>query len=1080
MAQKEALKVFKDFKGIVLLSAMTIFMVCVCVFGEPMSNKIVTLRNISAQQAIDALNTLGIGQSVSKVKNVNSIIITDTPIELRKAYSVVSILDTTDKMEIKLFDVDDQFDLEKTVVPMTVKFKEVGFGSFVVPPIQDRRYKALIDLTDEGKVLLIADGEVSSAIEAELIKTIEKGEKADREEQEDEKIIEVDESIDEAMSVEEKVDDVDVSTSELDIMAVLQKAEQQTKEKPEQVEEDKPIENDSEQVQSIQETAQESVASDTGQENQDKMLLEMLKQFGKKGQEEAGEETVTIEYETEDGMEQRSVRLAEPIIPEANAVLELQLPEKVDIVNMLDLLGEYMGLDYIYDEAKIRGDITLKVQGAITVRDLYSYVEAILKSKGFAMVRGRGKLVLIVPVAEAINYDPTILTEDREVKAGNVFVTNVFELNYIDTQTATKLLTDMKLGTSIVQVPETMTIIVTDYAYRMQRIEDLLSIVDKPGEPKEIKFRIVEYIDVTSLIPKLEKLAEELGSVGISTTIQSSAAPQPSRRTVRSRRTPQPKPTPEGGQVSQEKMVFLEADERTNRIIMIGSPDQLGIVNDLIDSLDIKQKDFREIQMYEITNIAAEEVMLKMEELGITGSSYGSGYGASGSSRSRSSARNSRDPRNRQTQAQQNQPTSAIESEEGVLTDLAQVVLLESTNALLVNATPQQHEQIQMIIAYIDQVALESSTPYVVYPLENQNPVDLADTLNEVVSKTVEAKDEQGKVIKVPTTEEEDITIVPDEGTFSVIVYASRKNQEWIGQLIERLDKRRPQVLINVSLVEISDNDSFEYDLDIIANKEDNVAGSIQFNPINSSAGSDVLEGKWDGASLGGFWTADKIQLLLDTIETKDYGRVLAQPKILVNDNEEGVISTSETTYFKQETQSFPGEGTTPVTTVTFDPYDAKIELGITPNIGEGDLLRLTVDMVREDFDPKTDRPPDYARSNVNTIVTVPDGSTIILGGLTKLNQTKGSSKVPLLGDLPLVGGAFRSISNRNDSTKLYIFVKANILRPDDTSGVGQLRRISERNRDEFERAEKKFQQYQSWPGAEPEPIEPIRVLDVD
>jgi len=137
--------------------------------------------------------------------------------------------------------------------------------------------------------------------------------------------------------------------------------------------------------------------------------------------------------------------------------------------------------------------------------------------------------------------------------------------------------------------------------------------------------------------------------------------------------------------------------------------------------------------------------------------------------------------------------------------------------------------------------------------------------------------------------------------------------------------------------------------------------------------------------------------------------------------------------------------------------------------------------MTREDFEKKEIAPPDYTTSNLTTIVTVPDGSTIILGGLTKLKQSKAGSKVPLLGDVPLVGGLFRTISNSDEASKLYIFVKANILRPDETAeGLAQLRRISERDRAAFEKAERKFQAKEDWPGIEPEPMDPLRVLEAE
>jgi general secretion pathway protein D len=144
--------------------------------------------------------------------------------------------------------------------------------------------------------------------------------------------------------------------------------------------------------------------------------------------------------------------------------------------------------------------------------------------------------------------------------------------------------------------------------------------------------------------------------------------------------------------------------------------------------------------------------------------------------------------------------------------------------------------------------------------------------------------------------------------------------------------------------------------------------------------------------------------------------------------------------------------------------------------------LRLEVEMVREDFgESAVGAPPNYTTSNIKTTVTVPDGSTIILGGLTKLNQLKGGNKVPLLGDIPIAGALFRSVDTSDDERKLYVFVKANILRPDQTAGgLAQLREISQRNKAAFESSEAAFQSYRTFPGLKPKVMEPLHVLETD
>jgi general secretion pathway protein D len=223
---------------------------------------------------------------------------------------------------------------------------------------------------------------------------------------------------------------------------------------------------------------------------------------------------------------------------------------------------------------------------------------------------------------------------------------------------------------------------------------------------------------------------------------------------------------------------------------------------------------------------------------------------------------------------------------------------------------------------------------------------------------------------------------------------------------------------------------------------------------------------------------------LLTAMQTKDYGRVLAKPKILVNDNEKGTIKTTDTTYVKKTSSALISAGQaqqTLDTTVSYDPYDAGITLDITPHISEGKLLRLEISLTRSDFTSVLgDKPPDKTASNIDTIVTVPDGSTIILGGMFKLNQGKGGTKIPLLGDIPLVGGLFRSVSTSDSQRKLYLFVKAEIIRPAESAvaGLPDLERISQRDRLAFEKHEAEFQNYQDWPGIKPKPVEPFKVLE--
>ncbi|OHB80221.1 MAG: hypothetical protein A2Z25_08475 [Planctomycetes bacterium RBG_16_55_9] len=875
-------------------------------------------------------------------------------------------------------------------------------------------------------------------------------------------------------------------------------------------------------------------------------------------------------------------------------ILELDLPDKLEMIQLLDLVAEYVGLDYMFDPEKIRGQaVSLrlhgKLQGRIRVKDLYPLLESVLKFKGLAATCHKGNLVTIVPVVEALDVDPALLDPNHTtLDAGDMVVTRIFDLQYVSASSAMNLLNNMKLSVAASPIEEVQALIITCYAHRMARIERLLSMIDRPGRPKDFRFRSLKYTMAKTLVGKVEALVAELqtmpGEVALDKVQPSSPAPL---------LTVSAPPRPSAGQRTEEayrsdvlekRKVYLDADERTNRILMIGDKEQLAIVDAVIDALDVAQYDPRTLKVYDVEHLGAAEAKKQLEELEIIGQS----------SRPRSEAppvfvsktpstgkiggMDTADwPDSKEIQVTVLEATNSLlikaneeqhtwietvlsridvprqdmrtlkvyqiqfvdakevekilsefgligsqtedsgESESkltsapsppGATSDIGaegttpmlkpQIAVLESTNSLLINATEFQHARMTRVIEHVDVQTRQEAIPYEIYFLENQDPEALSEVLGKLVSET--SSDKEGKIEQAVKKTDDQILIVPDKGTFSLVVYASKKNQDWISKLIKTLDRRRPQVLIDVTLVEIRKTDEFNYDLNLISSFPDLIETGAQTESFAVSESTAVVDkllepGMRDrfvdfqakSGSGSGFYADKHVNALLTAIQTKDYGRVLAKPKVLVNDNEKGTITTTDTTYVTK-TSSIPvssgaaGSQTSLIeTALDYEGYDAGITLEITPHISEGQLLRLEITLTRSDFGTITrERPPDLTSSNIGTVVTVPDGCTIILGGMLKLNQTKGGSKVPILGDLPLVGGAFRSVSNSNVQSKLYVFVRAEIIRPAEAlAGTHEdLKRISEQNRTAFEEHEEEFQAYQYWPGIKPKPTDPEKVLD--
>jgi len=825
----------------------------------------------------------------------------------------------------------------------------------------------------------------------------------------------------------------------------------------------------------------------------------------------------TVKTETPASSAQGAVpgsRYKPPEFPNGDQVINLTLPEKLPVIELLDLVGKYLNLSYVYDPAKVTGEVTLKIngklQGSLKVKELYLLLESVLQFKELIMTQHEGNIVKIVPKSEYTNIDPPLVTPDlKNVEAGDAIVTRVFTLKHVDTMSVENLLQQMGLSVGVTSVAASGTVIVTAYSHRMDRVEKLLEIVDKPGAPRQFKFRQLRYTMAQSLAEKVKALAEQLESVTVtvgggetSTTTPSIARlPNESEAAWRARLVrikaaeAATRARVTSGAAEPKPGVYLDADERTNRILMIGGEDQLRVVEQLVETLDVEQQDLRRLELYRIRHVDADEVARKLQELGIISKVPESSAPGriTGSSRTTSPTAPG--------QPRPATPTPEVpmiaEVTEGGIVGEPQVVVVESTNSLLVNATDEQHATVATIIEYVDSEMDVAEIPYKIYPLENSTPGHLAEVFESLIQETIEQQNKEGKIEKTVVGRDERVKIVPDPNTYSLVVYASKKNQEWISTLIKQLDKRRPQVLIDVTLVEVTKTDQFTYDLQLIESWPNllNVSGQVANMPAavldKLKAGEDhFVDTSSTSGTFKGYYADRHVSALLTAMQSKNYGRVLAKPKLLVNDNEAGTIKTADITYI-EKTSAIPvntgtagTEGTLIQTSKDFQDYEAGIQMQITPHISEGNLLRLVINLERSDFREKAspDGPPNKTTSNLDTAVTVPDGATIILGGMVKLNQSKGGSKVPILGDIPLIGGLFRTINNSDIESKLYVFVKAEIIRPASAmaDGMEDLQKISEVNRTAFEKYELEFQNYQDWPGVKSRPVNPSKVLDAN
>ncbi|HMU75286.1 MAG TPA: type II and III secretion system protein, partial [Elusimicrobiota bacterium] len=161
----------------------------------------------------------------------------------------------------------------------------------------------------------------------------------------------------------------------------------------------------------------------------------------------------------------------------------------------------------------------------------------------------------------------------------------------------------------------------------------------------------------------------------------------------------------------------------------------------------------------------------------------------------------------------------------------------------------------------------------------------------------------------------------------------------------------------------------------------------------------------------------------LGALETENEAKTLTNPKIITTNNQNAKIQIGQKVPFLQTTVS-PG-GTATQSTVF---ADVGFIIDVTPTINEDNRIRLKVKPESSNVEGTTDAGPTINTTTAETEVILRDGDTIVIGGLVSENMVKSVSKVPLLGDLPVLGVFFRSLSDTKKRQELLVFITARIV----------------------------------------------------
>lgn len=358
------------------------------------------------------------------------------------------------------------------------------------------------------------------------------------------------------------------------------------------------------------------------------------------------------------------------------------------------------------------------------------------------------------------------------------------------------------------------------------------------------------------------------------------------------------------------------------------------------------------------------------------------------------------------------------------------VVADERSNRLIIKGEKSARERIRKLIEELDQPSYFSGSARVLR-LKYADAKKLSELLKGLLADAPAAEGENQAKGKAG--------IHADEELNALVVRAEPSLMKEIEELVNSLDVRRAQVLIESAIVEVTGdvNDALGVQW-ATGNLDAPVAGTNFSNagPSISSIASSIASGNAAGAvanglNLGGFSEVNgefDFGVVIQALESETNTNLLSTPSIMTLDNQEAEIIVGQNVPFR--TGSTTGsDNSNPFTTITRE--DVGITLKVKPHIHEGNDVRLEVEVTQESVaTTSVDGSADLItnKRSIKTMILSEDEETIVLGGLIRDDVRETESKVPLLGDIPLLGWLFRSTKQEHVKSNLMVFLRPTIV----------------------------------------------------
>ncbi len=392
---------------------------------------------------------------------------------------------------------------------------------------------------------------------------------------------------------------------------------------------------------------------------------------------------------------------------------------------------------------------------------------------------------------------------------------------------------------------------------------------------------------------------------------------------------------------------------------------------------------------------------------------------------------------------------------------LVRFIPIDRLNAVMaISPQPQQLEQVQVWMERLDRSGRLSDQSFHVVPLQNRAAKEVAELLQRTLSDNPQdqsSTSSRGNAVRpdmTPVVTEvsaqgdaanlssptsstsisspprtttlasatgKPIRIQADDGNNSLLILSTSEEFELLQQVVSVLDVAPNQVMLEATIAEVTLNDDLAYGINWFLESGD-------FNLTFSGADNGAVAPTFPGFSV--LFSGQDGRAALSAVASITDVKVLSSPSLMVLDNRTATLQVGDQVPIVTQTSSSTIDANAPIVNQV-EMRDTGVILKVTPRVNEGGRVSLEIEQEVSDVtQTKTSGidSPTIQQRKIKTSVAVENGSTIALGGLIRDRVTDGATKVPLLGDLPLLGELFRTTTKRNERTELVVLITPRVV----------------------------------------------------